>query len=117
MVLLACLGLVHCRIRLTDQLLGWRGGVGEGHADADRGTRMFAFELNRLFEDRDNATSKLHRCMSVLHIGYQYREFVATDTGDRVPWAHDRLQQGTNLHQHRVADVMTEGVIDGLEPV
>ena len=100
---------MHGRIRLADQLLRRRGRLGERYADADGDSRLFAFEFDRLMEDRDDPIGEFHHCVPVLHAGDEDGELVTTDTGHRVPWANHRLQQGTDLHQHRVADAHNRG--------
>ena len=73
----------------------------------------FADRRHRL----DDLLGDLHRRGRRPEVGGEHGEFVAAEAADVVRLAQDRAQLARDLQQHVVAGLVTEDVVDLLEPV
>ena len=74
-------------------------------------------ERDGLFDGLDDAHPERHRFGFGLQVHGQDHELVAAETGDRVAVAHQLRETAGDRHQQFVADLVAEGVVDGLELV
>ena len=111
------LGAIERHVGVAQQLIGLVA-VGRRHGNADAGADddLMAVNLERLqqrFDDLGGKLAGLARAGLALHDG----KFVAAEARDRIDTAHHALQALGHRAQQRVADGMTERIVDALEAV
>ncbi len=111
------LGLVHGRVRLAEQLLCRLARFGKRHADTDGQPHLVAFEVGRISKNVDDAVGKIDDSLRPLHVDHQHREFIAAQARDGVVGTYDRREEPAGSDQDGVTDMVTESVVDRLEPV
>ena len=87
------------------------------HPDAGRDDETVLVDDDRIGEHGEDGVGE-HRQLALGRIVDEDRELVAAHPGDQVaPGGHPLVQQAGHRDQERVADVVPEPVVDGLEPV
>ena len=93
------------------------GLVGDDHADRHAEGHGDALDLERLADGGDQAGGDVAQHVEIAHPLDQDGELVAADAGGGVGVAHHVVDAVGDAHEHGVADVVAELVVDRLEPV
>jgi hypothetical protein len=90
----------------------------ESNADACCNVDLVAFDIKRPGDDFDNAVGKSTRVATLIIFPVlDNGELVAAQSRQNVCFSKRRLESRCNFPQERIANGMTQGVIDVLEPV
>ena len=112
------LGPVEGQIRLLQQTLGAVAGVAsDGDPHAGRADEFLVAHHERGPPGLDDPLAERHRFLRPRQILDDDRELVAAPAGQGVLRPQERTEALGHLHQHGVADQMSDGVVDQLEPI
>ena len=111
------LRLVHGGVRLADELVGAHPGPGHGQTGAHRDPRSAAIPAEVGLQRVDDPLGDLEGGRDVVDVRHQDGELVAAHPGHGVDRAHVRRDDVGDPPQDAVAHVVTERVVDLLEPV
>ena len=98
---------------MSTRLVG-SGRIGDAHAGFDAHGDPVEFE--RVLEGLENALGD-PGCGQDLHLGQEHGELVPAEAGDSVGRTYHPGEPGGDLDEQHISRVVTEGVVDLLEPV
>ena len=112
------LGAVHRGIGVTDELVGALvAAVPDRDTDRRGEHHLVGAEDERRAQHLVEATGAIGDLVDVARLVAEHDELVAAEPGDGVALARSRPQPLGDLDEQGVADVVTEAVVDVLEPV
>ncbi len=88
-----------------------------GDADARRNPNLMLAILQRFAKRADNVLRETGKPFDVAVPVRHQREFIAADTGQKIPRRGDGAQHVCCMTQHRIAGAVAKRIVDFLEPV
>src|SRR5689334_19445782 len=84
-------------------------------AEARRDLESQSLDLERPVECGDQGACRVDRLLLALDVLENECELIAAEPGEHRLWRHGVLQPGGDVLQNEVTELVTQGVVDGLE--